>query len=87
MKCLEDHKNERNIYDRIGIKEKNLLEERQEATQETRMNVKKKFKIERDNYKLEFSDRTKLHQTLATNIRTQSCMKQGEVDMNVTKYE
>ena len=50
MKCLEDHRHERNIYDRIGIKEKNLLEERQEATQESRINMKKKFKIQRDHY-------------------------------------
>jgi len=63
MKDLEDIKAERVIYDRIGDKEQTLLQERKEATKDD-FKYKRKYKVERPEYKLDRNHQVKLSTSL-----------------------
>lgn len=88
MKSLEDIKCERVVYDRIGKQEKTLLEEREEATQDSKLRNKHKFKVENTHYQQETPPRRqKQSSTLDTRSCTQNTKKQGIIDMNTDKIE
>ena len=70
MKSLEELKEHRVVYDRIGKKEKTLLQERREAKLGLTLKEKRKYKHERHVYKIDDFHKRRLSNTLDVKVNT-----------------